>query len=287
MDRSQEITKDLIKYFLDAGRCLILLDALDEVERGKREDLHKAIIAFFEGENPHNKICITCRDRSFIPVITENCDIYRILSLSGSQIRKYTENMVSIKRLSTSDRTEFLIQSKKLIASNFLNSFLVLSLLVNIFKSIRELPENKVELYKKCFEYMAKQRERDKGSIGKSFNWEVIDRFMRDGTFSDLSLSGFPSNNDISHDDIVTSLCVTHLPAYRDRIELESAVDEFLRFCTERTELFVPANQGERKYCFFHRSFFDYYYAKYIFNRITDTGVVYKELYRFDIDGYL
>ena len=49
-------------------------------------------------------------------------------------------------------------QNKKLIDKVFLNSFLVLSLLVNIYKSEKELPENKLELYQKCFEYISNKR---------------------------------------------------------------------------------------------------------------------------------
>ena len=58
---------DMIKYYLKRGRCLVLLDALDEVEKSKREDLYKKIIGFFKDENPNNRICITSRNRGFIP----------------------------------------------------------------------------------------------------------------------------------------------------------------------------------------------------------------------------
>ncbi len=35
------ISIDMIEYYIKMGRCLILFDALDEVEKGKREGLHK------------------------------------------------------------------------------------------------------------------------------------------------------------------------------------------------------------------------------------------------------
>lgn len=58
---------------------------------------------------------------------------------------------------------------------------------------------------------------------------------------------------------------------------------ELLRFCSERTELFVPAAQ-EGAYCFFHRSFFEYFYAKYTARLKTPREIV-REFKKFDIDS--
>ena len=66
MDERQ-LSIDMIEYYIKMGRCLILFDALDEVEKAKRESLHKKIVAYFKNQNPNNRICITSRNRGFIP----------------------------------------------------------------------------------------------------------------------------------------------------------------------------------------------------------------------------
>ena len=63
----EDISKEFIRYYLNIGRCIVLLDALDEVPKDVRNELHKMIIAFFSSCNLNNKVCITSRDRGFIP----------------------------------------------------------------------------------------------------------------------------------------------------------------------------------------------------------------------------
>ena len=58
---------------------------------------------------------------------------------------------------------------------------------------------------------------------------------------------------------------------------------QFLEFCSERTELFVPG-QKEETYRFFHRSFFEYFYSRYITRLKTPKAIV-KEFGKFDVDS--
>ena len=48
------------------GRCIILLDALDEVDKERRQELHSHVIHYFKNQNPNNKVCITSRARGFL-----------------------------------------------------------------------------------------------------------------------------------------------------------------------------------------------------------------------------
>ena len=86
-----------------------------------------------------------------------------------------------------------MIQAQVLIDKHFLTNFLTLSLMVNIYKAERELPENKIELYKKCFEYIAKKREMEKGSRN-SYDWDKVSVLMKDSTFISLSTLAAPNN---------------------------------------------------------------------------------------------
>ena len=176
----QHLSKEFIQYYLNLGRCIILLDALDEVDKLERRDLHEKIIAYFKNNNPHNKICITSRARGFIPM-KEIISCFEIFPLERKQIEKYVDNIIKLNKFPKADKESFLKQADKLIQKRFLNSFLVLSLLINIYKAERELPENKLELYQKCFEYIATRREKEKMQIRSKegqFDWEVIGLLM-------------------------------------------------------------------------------------------------------------
>ena len=270
----------MIEYYLKMGRCIILLDALDEVEKEKRVDLHKKVISYFQNQNPNNKICITSRNRGFIP--ERQVEVFDIEPLSRMQIEEYVDNIIKLKKFDQSDKQIFLKQSNILVKKGFLNSFLVLSLLINIYKAERELPENKMELYQKCFEYIANRREREK-TQGK-FDWKDISCMMKDNTFMELANMCFPNNSDIGKNEIIEMLCKVYRGKYPSEMEAENAAEQFLYFCSDRTELFVPA-AGEDRFKFFHRSFFEYFYSQYIFLRIRDVKDVYNTLEKFDVDS--
>ena len=271
---------EMIDYYIKTGRCLILLDALDEVEKQKREELHKKIISYFKNQNPNNKICITSRNRGFIP--EKDVEVFDILPLDSFQIESYVDNIIKLGRFDKKDKDNFLKQSSALVEKGFLNSFLVLSLLLNIYKAERELPENKMELYQKCFDYIAYKREKDKTKA--KFDWDLISCMMKDNTFMELAKMCFPNNSDIGKTEIVDMLCQTYKGKYVSPAETERAAENFLAFCSDRTELFVPA-AGEERYKFFHRSFFEYFYAQYIFHRIREVENIYKSLHEFDVDS--
>lgn len=279
MDETQ-ISADLIEYYIKMGRCLILLDALDEVEKQKRDSLHKRIISYFKNQNPNNRICITTRNRGFIP--EKDVEVFDILPLEKMQIETYVDNIIKLGRFDSKDRQTFLDQTKMLMEKGFLNSFLVLSLLINIYRAERELPENKIELYQKCFDYIAYKREKEKTKL--KFNWNLISCIMKDNTFLELARMCFPNNSDIGKKEIVDMLCRTYRRKFTSEAETELTANLFLAFCSDRTELFVPAT-GEERFKFFHRSFYEYFYSQYIFLRIKEIPEIYASLEKFDVDS--
>ena len=273
------ITKDFILYYLKIGRCIVLLDALDEVPKRGRNDLHKKILSFLQNYSPSNKICITSRNRDFIP--EEKIEAFEIAPLSPDDINAYIEKMILLKKFKKEDKKRFMEQAQALIQKGFLNNFLILSLLVNIYKAERELPENKIDLYKKCFEYIAKKREEEKSKTG--YNWDAIYPLMKDSTFISLAVLAAPNNHDISKSEIEARLLAQYKTKYVDEVTAECAIRDFLDFCSNRTELFVPA-AADDKFKFFHRSFFEYFYSRYIYQQ-SDVQTMYNLMADFDIDS--
>ena len=256
----ERIPYDFVEHYLNIGRCIILLDALDEVDKTKRNSLHETLISFFKNQNPNNKICITSRNRGFIP--EKDIEVFSIYPLNDVQIEIYVDNIIKLGKFEKADKTAFMKQTSILVKKGFLNSFLVLSLLINIYKAERELPENKLELYQKCFEYIANKREKDKTQT--RYNWQIISPMMKDHTFMELAEMCYPNNSDVDKNMIKEKKINTYKSKYGNEVDTENAIEEFLKFCSDRTELFVPA-AGEDKFKFFHRSFFEYFYSQYIF----------------------
>jgi len=273
------ISKEVIQYYLNIGRCIILLDALDEVSKEMRGELHKKLICFFSTCNFNNKVCITSRDRGFIP--QQDIEVMEILPLTVKDIGDYIEKMITLKKFKKEDKETFMKQARVLIEKNFLNNFLALSLLVNIYKSEKELPENKIDLYKKCFEYIAKKREEEKSKT--RYNWKSMYPLMKDSTFISLSVLAAPNNKDIQREKVEELLLKQYKTKYSDEATTECAIKEFLDFCSDRTELFVPSSVDD-KFKFFHRSFFEYFYSRYIHQR-PGIEEMYALMAEFDIDS--
>lgn len=274
-----DVSREFVEFYLNSGRCIILLDALDEVEKSKRNELHENIIAYFRSQNPNNKICITSRDRGFIP--EENVEVLKICPLNNEQIEKYVDKIIALGKFERNDKDNFMSQTQLLVEKGFLNSFLVLSLLINIYKAERELPENKLDLYQKCFEYISKKREMEKTAL--SFDWSIISPIMKDNTFIELARLCMPNNSNVDKLDIKNRLVSIYKAKYGCEVDADNAVEEFLKFCSDRTELFVPT--VEDKYKFFHRSFFEYFYSFYIFLRCENAETMLAELVKFDVDS--
>ncbi len=275
-----EISLEFIRHYLNMGRCIILLDALDEVEKDKRNDLHEKIIAYFKNQNPENKICITSRDRGFIP--EKNIEVFHIKPLNSREIELYVDNIIRLGKFDKRDKAAFMQQASILIRKGFLNSFLVLSLLLNIYKAERELPENKLDLYCKCFEYITVKREKEKTK--DRFDWKSISLLMKDNTFMALSKLCYPNNRDVERNIIIEELTNIYKSKYSNEVETINAIEEFLKFCSDRTELFVPSNCDD-KFKFFHRSFFEYFYSLNLFVNYTTSKELLEKFKSFDVDS--
>lgn len=275
-----KLNKSFLEYYLNRGRCFILFDALDEVDRNERNELHSMIINYFIVNNNNNKICITCRDKGFIP--KQDIEVYKIKSMTLDMIEEYLGNIIRLGYFNQVDKEEFLKQANVLIENGFLNNFLILSLLVSIFKAEKQLPENKIQLYDKCINYISKSREIDKGKT--KYDFKLINSLMNDNTFMQIALLSYPNNRNVDENSIKKMMLETYKDMYIDENTANNAVDEFLRFCSERTELLVNSNE-ESKYKFFHRTFFEYYYAKYIIKEYKNPHEITECLMNFDVDS--
>jgi hypothetical protein len=203
------------------------------------------------------------------------------MSLNEIQISTYVDNIIKLGKFEEEDKSSFMNQAQLLVDKGFLNSFLVLSLLINIFKAERELPENKLELYQKCFEYIATKREREKSS--SKYKWDDIGLLMKDNTFIELANLCYPNNTNIDKSLIKNKLISIYTPKFGNEANAENAIEEFLSFCSDRTELFVPSTEDHFK--FFHRSFFEYFYSQFIFTRCQTVDEIYEKLIHFDVDS--
>ena len=286
----EELPPSFLQRCLQAGQCLILLDALDEVGNDQRNELHRLVISYFQDTGAQNKVCITSRDRGFIPV--EKIFCLSIQPITEKDVREYVDRFIALDKFQESEKERFIMQASSLIDKGFVKGFLTLSLLLAIYKNEQELPANKVALYQKCFEYIANARERNKNllynsSAGRAYDWDMLSKLMGDATFIELAKLGTPNNRDIPWDAIDGLMTGLYRQRFHSETECRTAIEIFLQFCADRTEVFVPSPNSNTEYRFFHRSFYEFFYANYIAIRTKSVEDTYRMLDGFEVDSEL
>ena len=259
------IDNDFLKYYLNKGQLLILFDALDEVVYEERENIHNIIVNFFDDVNKNNRICITSRERGFIPKTNIS---YKVNELNEAHVLQYIDKMIKINEFKAEYKLKFVKECGKLIKTNFLNSFLLLSLMVNIHNAERKMPKNKTELYKKAVEYITRDREKGTGdgyTRKSEIDFNKIGSILdKDESFEIIASLGNPNNSNVSEEKIIGEFLQAFQYTYACENDVRNAIKEFLKFCSERTELVVKS--AEKEYKFYHKSFFEYFYSKYLIN---------------------
>lgn len=285
---SSEVNQDFITECLKERRCMLLLDALDEVSNEQREAVHDLIISQFTTIFPGNKVCITSRERGFIP--RKNITSFYIRSVTSQDVEEFVDRFIAINKFDWQYKKGFVTEATELVRKKFVKGFLTLSLLLSIYHKEGKLPSNKLQLYEKCFEYMANQREKEKDTIrnsrtGQNYNWEHLDIFLTDETFIELAKCGTPNNKDVSERSISRLMQNMYKNEFPSSTSCKLATDEFLQFCADRTEVYVPSQNSNSDYRFFHRSFYEFFYAKYIDKNAKNEEETYEMLRDFDMDS--
>lgn len=283
-----DLPPEFLRKCLMEGRCLVLLDALDEVAEDQRNELHDLIISCFKDTYPKNKICITSRERGFIP--DENITSFYIQPITEYDVNEYVDNFIKINKFDSNKKERFIQQAKKLIDEDFIKGFLTLSMLMAIYKNEEEIPTNKFFLYEKCFEYIAASREKSKqllhtSSIGEEYNWNFLAKLMSEETFMELAHLGTPNNNDIPETAIKSKMLELHKEHFDSKFECKMAIEVFLEYCSKRTEIFVTSSYSNTYYRFFHRSFYDYFYVQYIEKDTKTVDETLEKLKDFDLNS--
>ena len=283
-----ELHPDFLMKCLKAGRCLVLLDALDEVASDQRNELHRLVINYFRATHPNNKVCVTSRERGFIPL--ENITCFNIQPIDVAHVEEYVDNFIKLGKFDNEDKVRFLEQSSELVLEGFVKGFLTLSLLMAIYKGEQELPTNKLALYEKCFEYIAITREKRKrlmlnSSTKEEYDWVTLAKLMSDATFMELTQLGAPNNADVSVEKIEEIILSLYEHRFHSSIECKMATEMFLHFCADRTEVFVPSPSSNTDYRFYHRSFYEYFFSRYIEAHTSNVCSTYDMLLELDVDS--
>ena len=279
-----EMETEVAAFLLDAmrqGKCLMLLDGLDEVfDQQSRREIVESINQFVD-EFPHNKYVITSRIAGYRDVqLSSRFAEYIIEDMSSEKVEQFLYRWCrTVEKAQQPDASEEQIERKgNEQAANILNAIqenegvkrltanpLLLTILALIHRNGERLPNRRVRLYE-----LAVQTLIEDWQLSKKLP-DAPKVVLRETEVVELLAPLAYWMHEEKPSGLVTELEVQEQLATKmaelNDAEPESdlvrqAVGEFLRKVRETTGLFVERAPGV--YGFMHLTFEEYFAARYI-----------------------
>ncbi len=264
---------ELIAKALADGRCLILLDGVDEIaDDGAREALTRSIQAFFldsDRDHRENLCLVTSRPHGYqdgaIAAGFQRCEV---APFSNQDVNEFIEHWYA-----TAYGDEEKAEAQELIeaiaanpnVSQLATNPLLCTIIAIVYRNNRVLPNRRVELYQKCCEALLDTWERtknirDSGLIGR-YDWQTKLDLLAPVAYW---LHSQAQRLSAAEDDFVEQLA--HVLRNKGLVQNEiGAREEARRFIIAiRDRSGLLQGRGDGTLEFMHRTFQEYLTARYI-----------------------
>ena len=169
------------KRALDDGRCLVLLDGLDEVadedERRQMSEWVDRLVTLY----PKNRYIVTSRPPGYESApLTNGFDVLRVRDFTEAEIRQFADNWCLAVELADQGedtpaaRRRARIEARNLVAAITANpnirrlavNPLLLSIVAIVHRYLATLPKRRVDLYAECVDVLLGHWDQGKGLVG-------------------------------------------------------------------------------------------------------------------------
>lgn len=185
-------------HYLNKGNFLILLDGLDEVSSGKRENIISHINGLVE-QYPSNKFILSCRTEAYDRKL--NFGSFKILGLSKEKIEeliyKWFENWAKLtdnqaKLVNATKLIEKLRDEEHISCKDLAQTPLLLTLICAAYDKTLDLQKQKSQIYKKALEFLLYEWSSIKG-INQTKKL-IINYELQEKVLSEIAFHGFKDN---------------------------------------------------------------------------------------------
>ena len=272
-----ENTKNFIKENLDKGKCMVLLDGLDEIPAHQGRFSIARNIENFMRRYSNNRFIITSRIIGYEKINHDSITEYYVSLLDDNEIREFVYNWFTafekkvkkgmpenaIKKIVDDEARQLMysINEDENIKDLARNPFL-LSLICLVQKSGYKLPRYRIELYKTIAETLFETWVMARSiSIGKPLT-KARDYKEGEKVLAPLALwmhenlSGGVEKEDKLKEKIIKIMKNRGIP----ECAAINTVDKFFKYLAEQTQLIIP--KGKDYYGFRHLSFEEFLAAR-------------------------
>jgi energy-coupling factor transporter ATP-binding protein EcfA2 len=280
--KTAPLVKHLLEEKLKNGKCLLLLDALDEVPKQNRNDLKDKLNRF--ARNYPCPIICTSRIVGYGGAFVESAKEVEIVPFSQKQTEQYIETWFTNAAGYIEDDS---VSAGKLIEelrdkpqiTGLAQNPLLLSLLCSLYQEKGlTLPARRTQVYAKAVDYMLSKWRSDNHRQSSSDGWAIAKIQLLESLAYQFSCEGKE---------------IFSLRELRDKIENflqgescsdfrnATAADLMKELCEEDGIIQKLARQGEQ-YLFFHRTFQEYLTASYLNNASNGIALAREHFWEYD-----
>lgn len=253
---SDNFTQKQFTYGLEKGLFYFLIDGLDEVSDSQQSNIQEEIIKLTL-KYPDCPFVVTSRPNEF--TTWENFHVAHLLLFDYRQCQSFIKKIDYVEERKT-DFLEFLTEDKFEEHEEFLSNPLLASMMLLTFNEYGDIPAKRHIFYEKCFQVLIKEHDASKG------------RFHR------------PLKSKLSHENLEKVFMYFCAISYQNQnygFSLQK-VDEYIDLSLQIVNLDKVCRENDIRYDFvhsvslllqdgnyfefIHRSFQEYFFAKFIVN---------------------
>ena len=253
---SDSFTQEQFTYGLKKGLFYFLIDGLDEVSDSQQSNIQEEIIKLTL-KYPDCPFVVTSRPNEF--TTWENFHVAHLLPFDYRQCQSYITKIDFVEERKT-EFLEFLTEDKFEEHEEFLSNPLLASMMLLTFDEYGDIPAKRHIFYEKCFQVLIKEHDASKG------------RFHR------------PLKSKLSHENLEKVFMYFCAISYQDQnygfslqqvdkyIDLSLQILNLDKVCRENDIRYDFVHsvslllQDSNYFEFIHRSFQEYFFAKFIVN---------------------
>ncbi|KAB8335737.1 NACHT domain-containing protein [Scytonema tolypothrichoides VB-61278] len=280
--KTAPLVKHLLEEKLKNGKCLLLLDALDEVPKEHRNDLKDKLNRFTR--NSSCPIICTSRIVGYGGAFVESAKEVEIVPFSQKQTEEYIETWFTNAAGYIEDDS---VSAGKLIEelrhkpqiTGLAQNPLLLSLLCSLYQEKGlTLPARRTQVYEKAVDYMLSKWRSDNHRQSSSDGWVIAKIQLLESLAYQFSCEGKE---------------IFSLRELREKIENflrgescsdfrnATAANLMKELCEEDGIIQKLARQGEQ-YLFLHRTFQEYLTASYLKNASNGIALAREHFWEYD-----
>lgn len=277
-----DVTGDVIGDVLTLGLATVVFDGLDEISEIDQRRLTVDAINAFTARYPRVRVVVTTREEGYLAARLDPdlFPVFRLPDFTDEQMERYVRQWFAVAGSQSDHRSDSELAERFLQDSEHVRDLrtnpLMLSLLCLIYKYEGYIPDNRPDAYEQCAELMFERWDMVRQvpiPISRTAKTKYLVQELGYYFFNRDSTLGGETETKLRA--IVTDYFERNIVGGVASARQQAVA--FLDYCAGRAWLLSPvgtSDRGERLFGFTHRTFMEYYAARFIVRRCRDASML-------------